>query len=62
MLLRLALPLFFFAVAGAIQATDWSIPLAGNSFRTAPEPGGRGLRRSAALEWSDAQDVWSVYF
>jgi len=62
MLLRLALPLFFFAVAGAIQAADWSIPLAGNSFRTAPEPGGRGLRRSAALEWSDAQDVWSVYF
>lgn len=62
LLLRLAVPLLICAVTSAVQAAEWSIPLAGNSFRTLPEPGGRGLRRSAALEWSDAQDVWSVYF
>ena len=48
--------------SASAPATDWQIPLAGNSFRTAPEIGGRGLRRNAALEWNDTQDVWSVYF
>jgi hypothetical protein len=41
---------------------DWQIPFAGNSFRTAPEVGGKGLRRNTGLEWSDPEDVWTVYF
>ena len=46
----------------SVSAEDWSIPLAGNTYRTAPEPGGRGLRRDNGLQWSATQDVWTVYF
>jgi hypothetical protein len=49
-------------VGTSTQAADWTVPLAGNTFRTAPEPGGNGVRRSGELTWSDSNDVFSVYF
>ena len=48
--------------AASTIAAEWQIPLAGNTFRTAPEPGGRGLRRNAELEWNSKDEVWTVYF
>lgn len=44
------------------QAADWAVPLAGNTFQTAPEPGGNGAQRNGTIAWSDPDDVFSVYF
>lgn len=43
-------------------AEQWSVPLAGNSFRTQPSPGGRGVERSGKLKLQSSQEVYSVYF
>ncbi len=45
-----------------VHAADWSIPMAGNAYRTAPKPGGRGFRRKGSIAWSDKQTVFSTYF
>lgn len=45
-----------------IHGAEWSIPLGGNAFRTAPEPGGDGFRREGGVAWSDSGDVISVFF
>ena len=44
------------------HATDWTIPVAGNAFQTAPTPGGRGFRRDASIAWSDPDHIYSVFF
>ena len=46
----------------AALAADWSIPLAGNTFRTAPEPGGNGAQRNGTIVWNDPEAVLSVFF
>jgi hypothetical protein len=43
-------------------AQHWSVPLAGNTFRTAPGPGSGGLTRSGHLRWGEPQEVYSVFF
>lgn len=43
-------------------AEQWSVPLAGNSFRTQPSPGGRGVDRSGSLKLLNPEEVYSVYF
>lgn len=43
-------------------AEQWSVPLAGNSFRTKPSPGGRGVDRSGGLKLQNPEEVYSVYF
>ena len=40
---------------------EWTVPLAGNTFRTEPSPGGRGIRRSGEVSWSDPNEVYSTY-
>ena len=45
-----------------LQAADWVIPMAGNTYRTAPEPGGNGAQRNGNVAWSDPDAVFSVYF
>ncbi len=45
-----------------LQAAEWVIPMAGNTFRTALEPGGNGVRRNGVVAWSDHDAVFSVYF
>ncbi len=40
----------------------WSVPLAGNTFRTAPGPGGSGLSRDGRLRWEEPQEIYSVFF
>jgi hypothetical protein len=43
-------------------AQEWQIPIAGNYFRTAPEPGNPRIGRDGALVWADPQEVFSVFF
>ena len=45
-----------------VRAEEWTIPMAGNAFHTAPAPGGKTLRRDGVLSWSDPSDVYSVFF
>ncbi|MCO8122011.1 DUF3472 domain-containing protein [Stieleria sp. TO1_6] len=64
---RLSLVLLFallpqLIVAQSSRAADWSVPVAGNAFRTAPGPGRDGLRRGGTLAWNDPQEVFSIYF
>lgn len=44
------------------DAADWSVPVAGNAFRTGPSPGGKGFQRNGTIAWNDTKDVFSVYF
>lgn len=44
-----------------LSAEEWSIPVAGNAFRTAPTVDGEGLRRNGFV-WGDEAGVLSVYF
>jgi hypothetical protein len=46
----------------AAHAAEWSIPVAGNAFRTAPAPGSDGFRRNGTIAWADAEGVFSIYF
>lgn len=41
---------------------SWSIPLAGNAYRTAPSPVGDGFQRNRGIRWSDRDAVYSIYF
>ena len=55
---------FFFIALGTIAsalAGEWSIPLAGNAFRTDPEPGD-GTGRDGILTWSQPAETYSVFF
>jgi len=53
--------LVFLIFAEQIQAADWSVPMAGNTFRTAPSPGGRGIRRDGMVAWGDPTSCYSVF-
>ena len=57
--LLLALLLF---TSQALQAAEWSVPLGGNAYHTAPQPSRSGLRRDGSIRWSNPQSVFSVYF
>jgi 8-amino-7-oxononanoate synthase len=54
--------LFLSLLEVATGAAEWSVPLAGNAFRSAPTPGGDGFRRDGAIAWSDADEVFSIFF
>ncbi|MDA1230609.1 MAG: DUF3472 domain-containing protein [Planctomycetota bacterium] len=45
-----------------LSAADWTVPLAGNAFRIAPEPSGNGLEPDGSLVWGDPEGVFSVFF
>lgn len=53
--------LFLLVITEQLQAADWSVPMAGNTFRTAPDPGGRGVRRDGMIEWGDPTSCYSVF-
>ncbi len=57
------MPLLAAPLAGeVVRADDWSIPVAGNAFRSAPAPGGEGFRRDGSIAWGDDAGVFSIYF
>jgi hypothetical protein len=41
--------------ADALHAADWSVPMAGNAFRSAPAPGGQGFQRNGTIAWGDPE-------
>lgn len=46
----------------AASAAEWTIPVAGNTYRTAPEPGRLQLDREGALSWPGAAEACTIYF
>lgn len=44
------------------HAAEWSVPLAGNAYRTDPQPGNSGFRRDGTIAWSDAEGQFAVFF
>lgn len=46
----------------AVVAADWSVPVAGNAFRSAPDADGSGFRRDGSVAWADRDGVFSMYF
>lgn len=51
------------ATAGiALGDQQWSVPLAGNTFRTGPGPGSGGLTRDGRLRWDAQEEVYSIFF
>jgi hypothetical protein len=44
------------------RSAEWSIPLAGNCFRSAPSPSSNGFQRDGSIAWADADGVFSIYF
>ena len=44
------------------SSAEWSIPLAGNTFRTGPTPGEKGILRNGNLEWRNPGFEFSTYF
>ena len=41
---------------------EWTIPLAGNAYRTAPAPSNAGFSRQGSVKWDDANEVISIFF
>ncbi|MDA7917430.1 DUF3472 domain-containing protein [bacterium] len=52
--------LFLLLTATSGLAGEWTIPLAGNTYRTAPAPGS-GMNREGKLVWSNPEEVHSIY-
>jgi hypothetical protein len=50
------------AAASELALNEWSVPVAGNAYRTAPDPFAPSRRRDETLQWSDPKDVYSLYF
>ncbi len=50
------------SLSSPLVGNEWTISVGGNAFRTAPEPGGRGVGRDGTLAWSSSDDVYSVFF
>lgn len=43
------------------EAEEWTVPLSGNAFRTAPNPGRIGYQRDSVIGWSDQEGIISVF-
>jgi hypothetical protein len=61
-LFRLLVILSISMPAAAAQCAEWSVPAAGNAFRSAPAPGNGGFNAQGTIAWGDAEGVFSVYF
>ena len=60
---------FLIAIAGTATlesptalGEQWTVPLAGNTFRTQPAPGATGFQRGRMLRLGQVDEVFSVYF
>jgi hypothetical protein len=50
------------AVPTALLAADWSIPVAGNAYRTERANGGRDIQRNGAIALADTDSQFSIFF
>lgn len=55
-------PLLLVLLVNVAVAGEWTVPLAGNAFRTAPDLNDRADRRDGTLSWRDTAAVYSAYF
>ena len=46
----------------SIDAKEWTVPIGGNTFHTAPNPSRQGFRRTGSIKWSNPNSVYSVFF
>lgn len=53
---------FLDAAAGKAALKEWSVPVAGNAYRTQPDPFFRSQRRDSALAWGNPAEVYSIFF
>ncbi|MHC5111403.1 MAG: DUF3472 domain-containing protein [Planctomycetota bacterium] len=53
---------FFLLPGPNARAAEWSVPVAGNAFQTAPQPGDGSFHSNGTIKWSDSKVVFSVYF
>lgn len=60
--LTLAVLTIAFLLGQTAAAAEWSIPVAGNAFHTAPQPSREGMRRGGGLRWKNAKSVYSTFF
>ncbi len=58
----LLLLLFTATQTHSLSGADWSVPMAGNAFRTGPSPGNQGFHRDRGIAWGDPESVYSVFF
>ncbi|EMI21021.1 putative secreted protein [Rhodopirellula maiorica SM1] len=49
-------------MAASVADAQWSVPIAGNTFRTDSDAGSRIFNRDGTLRISDENEVYSVYF
>ena len=60
--IRLTCAAAMLLVGPDLPAAEWSVPMPGNTFRTAPQPGGNGAQQNGTVACSNLDDVFSVYF
>lgn len=60
--IRLACVIAALLLSSFSEAADWAVPMAGNTYRTSPEPGDIGIQRNGSVAWSDSDAVFSVFF
>ena len=46
----------------ASPAAEWTVPMAGNAYATAPSPSGRGFQRDGSIQWANPEAVYSAFF
>jgi hypothetical protein len=61
-LIRSAVACFLASLTSLAHSAEWSVPAAGNAFRSAPAPGGNDIQREGFVALTDPQDVFSIYF
>ena len=49
-------------VSATLTAAEWSIPMAGNTFRQQPNQGRDASRRTGMISWAEATSVYSTFF
>lgn len=54
--------LIFLLLMGHAVAADWTVPAAGNAYRTRPQAAGRDFRRNRAISFRDSDTVYSFFF
>lgn len=50
------------SAAGETAMKEWTVPVAGNAYRTRPDPFFRSIPRDLAIAWGNPAEVYSVYF
>lgn len=53
--------LFGWLLVQPLLAQEWTVPMAGNTYRTAPEPGRLPIDGEGALRWKEPSEAYTVF-